>query len=140
MADTKKTATKTKTKKVETKVKKVKKNVHKGRIYMHTSYNNTILTFTDENGDVLAWSSSGIVGFKGSRKSTPYAGQKAAEDLNNKISRFNVQEVDIYIKGGGAAKLLALKELANGGYRISSLIDSNPVRMGGTKPRKKPRK
>ena len=133
MADTKKTATKTKNKKVGTKVKKVKKNVHKGRIYMHTSY-------TDEYGDVLAWSSSGIVGFKGSKKSTPYAGQKAAEDLNNKISRFNVKEVDIYIKGGGAAKQLALKELANGGYRISSLIDSNPVRMGGTRPRKRPRK
>lgn len=127
-------------KKVQKVQKKVKKNITKGRIYVHTSYNNTILTFTDERGDVLAWSSSGCVGFKGSRKSTPYAGQRAAEDLNSKISRFNVQEVDIYIKGAGAAKQLALKELGNGGYRILTLIDNNPVRMGGIKSRKKPRK
>jgi small subunit ribosomal protein S11 len=80
------------------------------------------------------------MGFKGSRKSTPYAGQRAAEDLNGKISKYNVQEVDIYISGAGAAKQLALRELGNGGYRILSLIDNNPIRIGGTKPRKKPRK
>jgi len=120
--------------------KKTKKNINKGRVYIHTSYNNTIITFTDERGDVLAWSSSGLVGFKGSRKSTPYAGQRAAEDLNNKIARFGVQEVDVYIKGAGAAKQLVLKELSNGGYRILSIIDNNPVRMGGTRSRKQPRK
>jgi small subunit ribosomal protein S11 len=120
--------------------KKIKKSVHKGRIYMHTSYNNTILTFTDDQGHVLAWSSSGVVGFKGSRKSTPYAGQRAAEDLNNKITKFNVQEVDVYIKGAGAAKQLALRELGNGGYRVLTIIDNNGIRMGGTLPRKKPRK
>src|SRR5690349_15536107 len=104
----------TKTKKVEKKVKKQKKSVAKGRIYVNTSYNNTILTFTDETGAPYAWSSSGIVGFKGSKKSTPYAGQKAAADLNSKIAKFNVQEVDVFIAGGGAAKQLTLKELGNG--------------------------
>lgn len=121
-------------------VKKAKRNVPKGNIYLNTTYNNTIITFTDTEGRVLAWSSTGIVGFKGSRKSTPYAGQKAAEDLNNKISKYSVQEVDVYIKGPGVAKQQALKELANGGYKILSLIDNTPIRMGGTRPRKKPRK
>lgn len=130
----------TKTEKKATKSKKVRKTVAKGRIYLNTTYNNTIITFTDEAGHALAWSSSGVVGFAGSRKSTPYAGQRAAEDLNNKISKFGVQEVDVYISGAGAAKQLALRELGNGGYRILSLIDNNRVRMGGTKPRKKPRK
>ncbi len=138
--------TTTKTKPVKTKdapekkVKKVKKSIARGRIYMNTSYNNTILTFTDAGGDVYAWSSAGVVGFKGSRKSTPYAGQKAAEDLNNKIAKFSVQEVDIFVAGAGAAKQLCLKELANGGYKILSLIDNTPMRMGGVRPRKKPRK
>ena len=130
-------AKKESTKKV---VKKQKKSVHKGRIYLNTSYNNTIITFTDENGSPQAFSSSGIVGFKGSKKSTPYAGQRAANDLNTKIARFNVQEVDIYIAGAGAAKQLALKELANGGYKINTLIDNTPIKFGGCRPRKLPRK
>jgi small subunit ribosomal protein S11 len=134
-----KTATTTKTKDAPVK-KKAKKTIARGRIYLNTSYNNTIITFTDATGDVYAWSSSGTVGFKGSRKSTPYAGQKAAEDLNNKIAKYNVQEVDVFIAGAGAAKQLTLKELANGGYKILSLIDNTPVRMGGVRPRKKPRK
>lgn len=134
MAAAKKENTKT------TQAKKVKKTVAKGNIYLTTSYNNTIITFSDAEGRVVAWSSAGIVGFKGSRKSTPYAGQRAAEDLNNKISKFGVQEVDIYVKGPGVAKQLALKELGSGNYRITSLIDNTPFRFGGTKPRKKPRK
>ncbi len=138
MATKKKETIKTKTEKKVS--KKTKKTISKGRIYLNTSYNNTLITFTDETGHPHAFSSAGVMGFKGSRKSTPYAGQKAAEDLNNKISRYNVQEVDVYIKGAGAAKQLALRELGNGGYRILSLFDNNPVRMGGTRPRKKPRK
>lgn len=130
----------TKAEKREKSQKKIRKNIKRGRIYVNTTYNNTILTLTDERGDVLAWSSAGVVGFKGSRKSTPYAGQKSAEDLNKKIAKFGVQEVDVFVKGAGAAKQLTLKELFNGGYRILSLIDNNPVRMGGTRPRKKPRK
>ncbi len=139
---TKQTTTKAtaKAKDAVKKAKKQKKTISRGRIYLYTSYNNTIITFTDANGDVQAWSSAGIVGFKGSRKSTPYAGQKAAEDLNNKIAKFSPQEVDVYIEGAGAAKQLALKELANGGYKILSLIDNTPIRMGGTPPRKAPRK
>lgn len=124
------------------KIKKtnIRKNVTKGRIYLFSSYNNTILTFTDENGDVVTWSSAGLAGFKNAKKSTPYAGQKAAELLNKKMSKYNVKEVEVYIKGKGAAIPLTLKELSNGGYRITALIDNNPVRFGGTKPRKKPRK
>lgn len=129
-----------KTDKKEKKVKTAKKHVPKGRIYLNTTYNNTIMTFTDANGDVIAWSSSGVVGFKGSRKSTPYAGQRAAEDLNNKMAKFGVQEVEVYISGAGAAKQLAIRELGNGGYRILSLVDNTPIRIGGTRSRKKPRK
>lgn len=131
------TAKKETTKKVS---KKAKKTVPKGNIYINTTYNNTIITFTDAEGRVLAWSSAGVVGFKGSRKSTPYAGQRAAEDLNNKIAKFSVQEVDVYLKGPGVAKQQALKELGNGAYRILSLIDNTPVKMGGTRARKRPRK
>lgn len=123
------------------KVKKQKKvSIPKGRIYLNTSYNNTIMTFTNTNGEVKAWSSAGVVGFKGSRKSTPYAGQKAAEDLNNKMAKYNVQEVEVFLAGAGAAKQLALKELANGGYKILNLVDATPVKFGGTRARKKPRK
>lgn len=133
------TAKKETTKKTSKTAKKVKKSVPKGNIYLNTTYNNTIITFTDAEGRVLAWSSAGVVGFKGSRKSTPYAGQKAAEDLKNKISKFNVQEVDVYIKGPGVAKQQALKELGNGSYRILSLVDNTPIKMGGTRARKRPR-
>lgn len=132
----------TKAKKTEStkKASKKKESISKGRIYLNTTYNNTIITFTNEFGDVKAWSSAGIAGFKGSRRSTPFAGQKAAEDLNNKIQKFALKEVDIFINGAGVAKQLALRELGNGGYKISTLIDNTPVRFGGTKPRKKPRK
>lgn len=133
---------KNKTKKINKKVKKAntKKTVSTGRIYLYSSYNNTILTFTDTNGNVLAWSSAGLAGFKNAKKSTPYAGQKAADLLNKKIAKFNVKEVEVYVKGKGAAIPLTLKELSSGGYRITALIDNNPIRFGGTRPRKKPRK
>lgn len=137
---TKKTVSKTSKASKAKSTKKNKKTIAKGRIYLNTTYNNTIITFTDEAGQPYATSSAGVVGFKGSRKSTPYAGQRAAEDLNNKIAKYNVQEVEVYISGAGAAKQLALRELGNGGYRILTLIDNNPVRIGGTRPRKKPRK
>ncbi|MFW5720414.1 MAG: 30S ribosomal protein S11 [Candidatus Dojkabacteria bacterium] len=125
--------------KIQKTKKQKKKSIPKGKIFINATYNNTLLTFTDTVGQVHAWSSAGVVGFKGSRKSTPYAGQRAANDLNTKIAKYNVQEVDVFLKGAGAAKQLTVKELGNGNYRILSLVDNTPLRFGGTRPRKKPR-
>lgn len=124
----------------KTKSKKIKKNIPYGRIYLYTTRNNTIITFTDERGNPHAWSSAGVVGFKGSRRSTQFAGQKAAEDLNTKIAKYGVKEVDVWISGIGIAKQMALRALAGSTYKILSLRDYTPIKFGGVKPRKRPRK
>ncbi len=120
--------------------KKKKKYVGtRGRIYVKCSFNNTIITATDEKGDVIAWASGGTVGFKGARKSTPYAAQLAAEKVSKEILDRGVKEVEIYIKGAGGGRETAIRAIANTGLKIVAIKDVTPIPHNGCRPRKKRR-
>ena len=122
---------------VEKKKKKVQ--VPKVKIFVHSSYNNTIVTVADYDGNVLVQSSSGVVGFSGSKKSTAYAATKAAEDAVSKAQKFGIKEAMVIIKGAGMGRQAAVKGLRTAGLNIISLSDFTPVPHGGESPRKLPR-
>lgn len=134
--NTAKAATKAAT--TETK-KKVKKNVPKVNVFVKSSYNNTIITITDLEGQVLGWSSPGVIGYKGSKKSTAYAATKAAEDLVAKCMKYGISEATVMVKGSGMGRQAAVKGLRSAGLKIRSLMDVTPIPHGGCTPRKKPR-
>ena len=135
--------TETKVKKQTLKVakkKRVKKNVPKVIVRIKSGYNNTIVSITDYEGNVLSQSSGGAVGFKGSKKSTAFAATKAAEDAVAKASRYGIQEAVIIVRGMGMGRQAAVKGIRSGGLKISSLSDYTSIPHGGVTPRKKPRK
>lgn len=103
------------------------------------TFNNTLVTFTDLNGNVICWSSGGKVGFKGSRKSTPFAAQMAAETAAKEAIEAGVKEVDIRIKGAGAGRETAIRAIGNSGLKVKSIIDVTPIPHNGCRPRKKRR-
>src|SRR5512135_908138 len=107
--------------------KKVKKNVQSGIAHIQSTFNNTVVTITDVSGNVVAWSSAGSKGFKGSRKSTPFAAQVAAEDAARKAMEHGMRTVGVYIKGPGAGREAALRSLQASGFRISMIRDVTPV-------------
>jgi len=119
--------------------KKSKRQVQSGRIYIRSSYNNTIVTVTDQAGGVLVWGSAGLAGFKGSKKSTPYAAQRIIEDLVGKMKNLGFQEAEIYIRGIGSGRESAVRALLSAGIKVSSIKDLTPVPHGGVRP-KKPRR
>jgi small subunit ribosomal protein S11 len=119
--------------------KKKHVQVAKVKVYVNSTYNNTIITITDYNGNVLAASSPGVVGFSGSKKSTAYAATKAAEDAVMKAQKFGAREGMVIIKGAGMGRQAAVKGLRSAGLNIISLSDFTPVAHGGVTPRKKPR-
>lgn len=124
------------------KVKKkvVKKNIAKGTVHVAASFNNTIITVTDEIGNVIAWSSAGALGFKGSKKSTPYAAQQTVEDAMTKAKEHGIKEVGIRVQGPGSGRETAVKTVgATEGVRVSSLKDVTPLPHNGCRPRKKRR-
>jgi len=110
---------------------KKRRSVTKGNVYINASYNNTIVTITDENGDALAWSSAGASGFKGTKKSTPYAGQVAAENAVNKAKIYGLEKVDVYIKGVGAGREQSVRALIANGLEVESIFDKTPVPHNG---------
>lgn len=110
-----------------------------GNVYINATYNNTILTLTDQSGKTLAWSSCGCVGFKGSRKATGYAAQAAAEDLASKAKNISHTKVRVILKGLGKGRDLAVRGLVLGGINVLSLIDTTPISHNGCRPRKKRR-
>ena len=119
------------------KKKKVKKNVPNGRAFIQATFNNTIVTITDQTGKVLAWSSAGANGFKGSRKSTPFAAQVAAETAAKKAKEAaGVRSVSVEVKGPGAGRESALRALYSAGLQISAIKDATPVPHNGCRPRK----
>jgi small subunit ribosomal protein S11 len=120
--------------------KSKKRTVRKGKAYVKSTYNNTMITITDLEGNTLAWSSPGVIGFKGSRKSTAFAATKAAEDVAAKTEKFGLKEVSVIIKGTGMGRQAAVKGLHSAGIKITQLSDHTPIPHGGTWPRKKPRK
>src|ERR1041384_5090400 len=121
------------------KVKKVKKNIQSGIAHITASFNNTIVTITDVSGNVVAWSSAGVKGFKGSRKSTPFAAQLAAEDAAHKAMEHGMKSVNVFIKGPGAGRESALRALAATGLRINLIRDLTPIPHNGCRPPKRRR-
>jgi small subunit ribosomal protein S11 len=119
--------------------KKVKKSVPIGEAHIQSSFNNTIVTITDPQGNVLAWSSGGVVGFKGSRKSTPFAAQLAAENAAKKAMESGLRTIDVYIKGPGAGREAALRALQSAGLKIHLIRDVTPIPHNGCRPPKRRR-
>ncbi len=119
--------------------KKVKKNIPIGEAYIQSSFNNTIVTITDPQGNVVSWASGGVVGFKGSRKSTPFAAQLAAENAAKKAMENGMRTVDVYIKGPGAGREAALRALQSTGLKIHLIRDITPIPHNGCRPPKRRR-
>jgi small subunit ribosomal protein S11 len=122
-----------------TKKKKEKKNIPKGVAHIQSTFNNTIITISDFDGNVVAWSSAGTQGFKGSRKSTPFAAQLAAEDAARKAMEHGMRAVDVFIKGPGAGREAALRALQATGFRITLIKDVTPIPHNGCRPPKRRR-
>lgn len=118
------------------KKKKVARQVPHGQAHIHSSYNNTIITITDLNGNALAWSSSGHVGFKGPKKSTPYAASQVAEDAVAKAAPYGVKEVNVFIHGIGSGRDSAVRTLNSAGLSILSVKDVTPTPHNGCRPPK----
>ena len=140
MADTKEIK-KIETKKTNTfkKKKKIKKNITSGIAYVYSTFNNTIISIADENGNVVSWSSAGAKGFKGSRKSTPYAAQIAADSAATKALEYGMKTLTVEIKGPGSGRETALRALQARGFKILSIKDTTPMPHNGTRPPKKRR-
>tara|TARA_Y100001970_G_scaffold293262_1_gene438894 strand:- start:18319 stop:18705 length:387 start_codon:yes stop_codon:yes gene_type:complete len=118
---------------------KTKQKVLNGIAHIVSSFNNTIITISDLNGNVLSWSSAGLKGFKGSRKSTPFAAQIAAEDAGNKAKEYGLKNLKVEVSGPGSGRESALRSLQSVGYIISSITDVTPIPHNGCRPRKRRR-
>ena len=125
-------------KRVRTK-KKVKKNVANGVVHIQSTFNNTIVTITDTVGNVVAWSSAGVQGFKGSRKSTPFAAQLAAQDAAKKAMEHGMRSVEVYVKGPGPGRESALRALQATGFSVVMIKDVTPIPHNGCRPPKRRR-
>ena len=119
--------------------KRVKKNVPAGVAHIQATFNNTIVTITDPAGNTLAWSAAGVLGFKGSRKSTPFAAQLVAEDAARKAKEHGVKQVGVFVKGPGSGRESALRAIANSGLKITLIKDVTPIPHNGCRPPKKRR-
>ena len=124
--------------KVKTK-KKVKKNVQSGIAHIQSTFNNTIVSITDVSGNVIAWSSAGVRGFKGSRKSTPFAAQLAAEDAAKKAMDHGMRSISVFVNGPGSGRESALRALQAAGFKISLIRDVTPIPHNGCRPPKRRR-
>ena len=120
-------------------VKKVKKNIRDGVAHIRSTFNNTIVTITDMSGNTIAWSNAGVAGFKGSRKSTPFAAQRAAERAAEMASKFGVKEVEVRIKGPGSGRESAVRAVRSAGLDIKAIEDVTPVPHNGCRPPKRRR-
>ena len=116
-----------------------KKTVAEGNVYIQATFNNTIITVTDQQGDTITWSSAGTVGFKGSRKSTPYAAQLAAQQVAKNAQDHGVQEVDVFVRGPGPGREAAIRSLQGAGFKVRSITDVTPIPHNGCRPPKKRR-
>jgi len=119
--------------------KRVKKNVQQGIVHISSTFNNTIVTITDVSGNVIAWSSAGARGFRGSRKSTPFAAQVAAGDAAAKAMEHGLRTVSVYVKGPGAGRESALRAIGAAGLKVQLIRDVTPIPHNGCRPPKRPR-
>ena len=120
----------------KTKKRKDKKTVFEGNVYIQATFNNTIVTITDLKGNALSWSSAGSLGFKGAKKSTPYAAQTTAETAANRALDFGLQEVNVFVKGPGVGRESAIRSLGGLGLRVKSIKDITPIPHNGCRPKK----
>jgi small subunit ribosomal protein S11 len=124
--------------KVRTK-KKVRRNVSDGVAHVHASFNNTVITITDRQGNALAWATAGASGFKGSRKSTPFAAQVAAARVGQTVAEMGMKTLELRVKGPGPGRESAVRALNNAGFKITSITDVTPIPHNGCRPPKKRR-
>ncbi len=121
------------------KPKKVRKNVTRGIAHIKATHNNTIVTITDPNGETLCWDSAGTIGFKGARKSTPFAATRAGESAGQKARKIGVSEVEVFVKGTGAGRESAVTGIVTTGIRVTAVEDHTPIPHNGCRPRKRRR-
>lgn len=119
--------------------KKVRKNVVKGVVHIKATFNNTVVTITDKNGQALCWDTGGTIGYKGSRKSTPFAAQRAAESCASKAIKMGMKEVDVRVKGPGSGRESAIRAIQSSGLDIRSIEDVTPLPHNGCRPKKRRR-
>ncbi|MGQ9674908.1 MAG: 30S ribosomal protein S11 [Chloroflexota bacterium] len=131
MADKKKRVTRVR--------RRERKQIPRGRAYIQSTFNNTLVTITDPNGNVVSWGSAGAAGFKGSRKSTPYAAGMAADNAARKAMEHGVRQVEVYIKGPGSGREAAIRSLQAAGLTITTITDVTPIPHNGCRPPKRRR-
>ena len=119
--------------------RKVRKNVPYGQAHIHATFNNTIITMTDQQGNTITWASAGTAGFKGSRKSTPYAARVAGEQAARQAVEHGMQEADVFVKGPGPGREAAIRSIQSSGLKVRSITDITPIPHNGCRPRKKRR-
>lgn len=119
--------------------KKVKKNVSKGVAHVNATFNNTMISVTDIYGNMLTWSTAGTCGYKGTRKSTPFAAQRAAEQVADKAQKLGVRELEVRVKGPGGGRESAIRGLQTAGMAIKAIVDVTPLPHNGCRPRKRRR-
>jgi small subunit ribosomal protein S11 len=126
-------------KKVRSKKKKIKKNIERGHAHIQSSFNNTIVTLTDVSGNAISWASAGELGFRGSRKSTPFAAQMAAEEATKAAMEHGLRTVEVFVKGPGSGREAAIRALQTTGLEITSIKDVTPIPHNGCRPPKRRR-
>ena len=119
--------------------KKARRNISRAMAYVKATFNNTMITITDMNGETLCWQSAGTVGFKGTRKSTPFAAQRAGESVASQARKFGISEIEVKVKGPGSGRESAIAGLQSGGLRVQSIEDITPLPHNGCRPRRKRR-
>ncbi len=119
--------------------RKIRRQVRRGRAYIKSSYNNTLVLFTDMHGNSLAWSSAGLLGFKGAKKATTYAANQVALDADEKVQKYGLKDIEVFVRGVGSGRDAALRALAQKGYNLLAIKDMTPVPHNGCRP-KKPRR
>lgn len=129
-----KTAVPTKKKK-----KKIRRQVLKGKAFVKSTYNNTIVSLTDMHGGILAWSSAGLLGFKGAKKATTFAAAQVVNDVNEKVQKYGLRDIEVYVKGVGSGRESAVRTLAQKGFNLVMIKDETPIPHNGCRP-KKPRR
>lgn len=117
----------------------VRRRIGRGRVYVHATYNNTIITLTDVSGNVLAWASAGMMGFKGPRKATPFAATRVAEVVAEKAKKIGVQEVNVFVQGVGSGRESAVRAIASHGLDVAAIKDVTPIPHNGCRPPKERR-
>ena len=123
----------------KTTTRRNRKNIDKGAAHIHSSFNNTIVSITDVNGNVISWASAGGLGFKGSRKSTPFAAGQAAETASKAAMEHGLKTVEVYVKGPGSGREAAIRSLQTAGLEITVINDVTPIPHNGCRPPKRPR-